>query len=81
MAVITKIKTNATEEEIKEAISGYNHNINSSKKGEFEVYMAPYDRYTLLCEDANDTLESNLEYEFNKQKKKLEFEVLKTELE
>lgn len=82
MAVISVVKTNATREEILDAISSYNADVYFEEgKDMHRVYMAPYDRYHLSCEDANDTLESNLKYEFDKQKKKLQFKVIKTELE
>ena len=82
MAVISVIKTNATVEEIKEAISGYNHDVYYvDGKQTHRVYMASYDKYHLSCDNANDTLESNLQYEFDKAKKKLEFKIISTELE
>lgn len=83
MAVISVIKTNATEAEIADAISSYNYQIFTDGKtdGTFRVYMASYDRYHLSCKSANDCLEDNLKYEFDRAKKKLKFKVVKTELE
>jgi len=82
MAVISVIETNATREEILDAIDCYNSDVyHEEGKDRHRVYMASYDRYHLSCDNANSTLEDNLRYEFDKAKKKLKFKVVKTELE
>lgn len=63
MAVLVKIKTNATLEQIEDSIRGYNTDINEiSEDGVFEIYAAPYDRYHLSIESFLDVMESNLKY-------------------
>lgn len=74
MPVITKVRTNATSEQIEKAISGYNHDISEEGDGVFEIYMASFDRYHLKLESANSTLEDNLKYD----NPTLEFEILET---
>jgi hypothetical protein len=77
MAVLTKIKTNASYEEIKNAINCYNYDISCKEENIFEVYIASYDIYHLSIETANDILKTNLLY----YKKDLKFEIIKTEYE
>lgn len=82
MAVISIIKTNATKEEILDAIHNYNSDV-YYHPGEnmHRVYMASFDRYHLSCENANECLVDNLSYIFEKAGKVLEFEIIETELE
>lgn len=78
MSVITTIKTNASLEEVDDAIQGYYGNVISKGDGVYEVCMSHPDNYTLLPSDANDQLEEGLYDHFRKQKKKLEFKIINT---
>jgi len=63
MAVLVKIKTNATLEQIEEAIRSYNTDIKELDDNQFGIYAASYDDYHLSVDNFLDVLYVNLQYE------------------
>lgn len=76
MAVLVKIKINVTINQIEEAISSYNTDIDELGDNQFGIYAASYDDYHLSVDSFLDVLYANLKYGDNT----ITIEVLESEL-